>query len=56
MTDVEREALAVLRSLEHDDPESAHSKADDILVKLLRHFGCDSRIIDSYHKVPEYFT
>lgn len=45
-------AVEELDDLDHNDPDSAHSRADSILLELLRDEGYDD-VVDAYEALVE---
>lgn len=46
------EAIELLKGLEKDDPETAHQKADSILLELIN----DSTVTGAFHNIPKWYA
>ena len=52
-----KKLLKTLLEMENDqDPESAHGRADEILLEILREEGGYDDIIEAYENVPKWYA
>lgn len=56
--DIEKEYLEKMEEINQKfggDPETAHSVADDLLVKLLKELGFE-KLVKEYKNVPKWYS